>query len=258
MLINAATSMPYAPAGARTGRGAPAASPLDRAAPGIATEGDGPPGRETGTPDGARAATQARDAQPNSPAAQRRAALEDPNSPESREVRELARTDREVRTHEMAHMAAAGGHARGGPVYEFRVGPDGKRYAVGGHVNIDTSAVPGDPQATLRKAQTIQRAALAPAEPSAQDRRVAAQAAAMAAEARAEMAEQRRTEADTEAEPARAGAEDGHPALDGPRGAGADAGQRDAPPDRSVGGRLIALVGAVERSPAAATVDAYA
>lgn len=63
-------------------------------------------------------------------------------------------------------------------------------YAVAGEVGIDTSAIPGDPQATLRKAQTILRAALAPADPSPQDRQVAAQANAMAQQARLEMATQ--------------------------------------------------------------------
>ena len=45
----------------------------------------------------------------------------------------------------------------------------------------------GDPQATVIKANRIRAAALAPAEPSAQDQRVAAQAAQMATEARAQM-----------------------------------------------------------------------
>jgi hypothetical protein len=42
----------------------------------------------------------------------------------------------------------------------------------------------------LQKALQIQRAALAPADPSGQDRRVAAEAAAMAAEARQDVAQQ--------------------------------------------------------------------
>ena len=78
-----------------------------------------------------------------------------------------------VRAHEQAHKAAAGAHAKGGPTYEYQSGPDGKRYAVGGEVQIDTSPVPNDPQATIQKMQQVQRAANAPAEPSSQDRRVA-------------------------------------------------------------------------------------
>ncbi|MCH8129990.1 MAG: hypothetical protein IIC70_08840, partial [Acidobacteria bacterium] len=59
--------------------------------------------------------------------------------------------------------AAAGSNASGGPTFEFTTGPDGKRYAVGGEVQIDTSAVDGDPQATIQKMQQVRRAALAPA-----------------------------------------------------------------------------------------------
>jgi hypothetical protein len=67
---------------------------------------------------------------------------------------------------------------------------------VGGEVSIDSSPVANDPQATLTKAQQIQAAALAPANPSAQDRAVAASAARMAIEARLALAQQR--EAQTE------------------------------------------------------------
>jgi hypothetical protein len=47
--------------------------------------------------------------------------------------------------------------------------------------------VAGDPNATLQKAQQIQAAALAPTQPSSQDRIVAARAAKMAIEAKAEI-----------------------------------------------------------------------
>ncbi len=112
-------------------------------------------------------------------------------SPEEEKlIQELRATDREVRAHEMAHQAAAGGLSKGGPTFEYQSGPNGQRYAVSGEVQIDTSGVSGDPKATLQKAQQIQRAAMAPAQPSAQDRSVAVTAAAMAAEARAEIASQ--------------------------------------------------------------------
>jgi len=96
-----------------------------------------------------------------------------------------------VRAHEQAHLAAAGPYAKGPPFFEYQTGPDGKPYAVGGEVQIDTSKVSGNPQATLVKAQTIKRAANAPRNPSAQDRQVAAQAAQLEAEARQEIKEQR-------------------------------------------------------------------
>jgi hypothetical protein len=103
-------------------------------------------------------------------------------------VAELKSRDREVRAHEQAHLSAAGGLAQGGPSFTFSTGPDGQRYAIGGEVNIDTSAVAGDPAATLQKAQQIIAAANAPAQPSGQDRSVASQAASLAAEARSELA----------------------------------------------------------------------
>ena len=118
---------------------------------------------------------------------------------EQLEIAELASRDREVRAHEQAHAAVGGAYA-GAPTYTFTRGPDGKRYAIGGEVSIDSSPIPNDPEATLRKMELVQRAALAPAEPSAQDRRVAAQAAAQATQARAELAQLRREEATSAAE----------------------------------------------------------
>jgi hypothetical protein len=108
---------------------------------------------------------------------------------EEKQVRELEKRDREVKAHEAAHQAGAGGYAKGGASFEYKSGPDGRQYAVGGHVDIDVSPVKGNPGATLRKAQTVQRAALAPADPSGADRAVAAAAAQMAAQAQKEMAE---------------------------------------------------------------------
>lgn len=105
-----------------------------------------------------------------------------------RVVMQLKSRDMEVRAHEQAHVAAGGQYVTSGASYSYQTGPDGKRYAVGGEVGIDTSPISGDPQATLAKAQQVQAAALAPAEPSSQDMRVAAQATQMASQARAEIA----------------------------------------------------------------------
>jgi len=58
-------------------------------------------------------------------------------------------------------------------------------------VSIDTSPERDDPEATINKAQRIQAAALAPAQPSDADRAVAAAAAQMASSARAELAAER-------------------------------------------------------------------
>jgi hypothetical protein len=106
-------------------------------------------------------------------------------------IAELQQIDRRVRAHEMAHLMSGNGVVRGGASYTYTRGPDGKNYAVGGEVPIDAS--PGrTPEETLDKARTIERAALAPVDPSAQDRRVAAMAQRMAAEASLDLARQQR------------------------------------------------------------------
>lgn len=112
---------------------------------------------------------------------------------ERAEVQRMAQRDREVRAHEAAHKAVAGQYARGGAEYEYKRGPDGRQYAVGGEVNIDVSK-PADASEALKKALIVQRAALAPAQPSAQDRAVAAEAAQMATQARADLQQQRAEE----------------------------------------------------------------
>lgn len=109
-------------------------------------------------------------------------------------LRQLRARDREVRAHEAAHTAAGGSLVRGGPSYTFQTGPDGRSYAIGGEVQLDVSAVPNNPQATLAKASQIRAAALAPANPSAQDVRVAANANQLASRARIDLAVQRREE----------------------------------------------------------------
>lgn len=117
---------------------------------------------------------------------------------EQREVQELRTRDREVKAHEQAHLAAAGPYARGGPQYEYQTGPDGRQYAVGGEVGIDTSRVADDPEATIRKAQVVRRAALAPAEPSPQDRRIASEATRMESQAWQELSRKERHDDQTD------------------------------------------------------------
>lgn len=113
---------------------------------------------------------------------------------EQKVVEKLKQRDSEVKAHEQAHLAAAGGLAKGGPSYTYQVGPDGKQYAIGGEVQIDTS--PGStPEETIAKMQQVRRAALAPAQPSGQDISVANGAAKMEAEARAQLREQNAEEA---------------------------------------------------------------
>lgn len=107
-------------------------------------------------------------------------------------VSELQARDREVRAHESAHKSA-GGSLAGGMTFSYQTGPDGRRYAVGGEVSIDTGGG-GDPQATIAKMRQVISAALAPADPSSQDRAVAAGARATMAEAQRQLSEQQRSE----------------------------------------------------------------
>ncbi len=102
-------------------------------------------------------------------------------------IAKLKARDTEVRQHEQAHLAAAGGLAVSGASYTYQRGPNGVNYAVGGEVRIDTS--PGrTPEETIDRARTIAAAALAPANPSGADRAVAAQAQQLEQQARAELA----------------------------------------------------------------------
>ncbi|MDR1744955.1 MAG: hypothetical protein LBS30_04290 [Planctomycetota bacterium] len=107
---------------------------------------------------------------------------------EQRRLQELRNADREVRAHEQAHQAVGGQYA-GGASYEFEQGPDGQSYAVAGEVSIDVSAE-SEPEATIAKLRQVRAAALAPAEPSGQDRSVAAAAQAAEMEAQGQLAEQ--------------------------------------------------------------------
>jgi hypothetical protein len=168
--------IPIAPAAAMRAAGTVEGSAASGGAPGldVIAAGTEAPGRAAELP--------ARSAARSDP-------LQDPAV--QRVIAELSARDREVRAHEQAHVAAGGELITSGPSYTYQTGPDRRRYAVGGEVGIDTSPVQGDPEATLDKAARIVAAALAPAEPSSQDYRVAAQANQMAAQARVELAQQR-------------------------------------------------------------------
>lgn len=111
---------------------------------------------------------------------------------EQRIVRELQKRDAEVRRHELAHRTA-GGPYTSAPIYQYTRGPDGKLYAVSGEVAIDVSPE-STPQATIAKMEIVIRAALAPADPSSQDRAVANQAKQTKLQAQAELREERQEE----------------------------------------------------------------
>lgn len=153
---------------------------------------------------------------------------------EQQQVDELKSRDREVRQHEQAHKAAAGRY--GGAIsYSYTTGPDGKRYASGGSVPIDTSPVAGDPEATIQKMRQVQAAANAPAQPSSADRNVAAAAARELQKAQAEARAEAGAADDPQPTPANPSARaanaygfptatDEHPRAHDPAGSGSSSG----------------------------------
>lgn len=115
------------------------------------------------------------------------------------QVDELKAIDRKVRAHEQAHLSVGGDLVRGGASFIYEKGPDGKQYAVAGEVSIDTSEG-RTPEETIPKAQHIRETALAPVDPSAQDRQVAAYASNMEQQARMEVASAQTKAQTTEAQ----------------------------------------------------------
>ncbi len=107
---------------------------------------------------------------------------------EERQIAQLKQRDQEVRTHEQAH-AAVGGQYASAPQYEYETGPDNKRYVSDGEVGIDVAKA-ATAQQTIEKMTQVRRAALAPAEPSAQDLKVANEAANQLQQARSDVAKE--------------------------------------------------------------------
>ncbi len=123
------------------------------------------------------------------PSALTQKAYEELSKQDQAKVQQLKKRDLEVKAHEQAHLSTAGSYATSGASFTYTTGPNGVRYATGGEVSINTSEVDGNPAATLRKADAIRRAALAPASPSSQDHQVARNATVMAQQARTELIE---------------------------------------------------------------------
>ncbi len=101
-------------------------------------------------------------------------------------VARMKATEEKVKAHEAAHKSA-GGTATGPVSYTYTRGPDGRNYITGGEVPI-TISTGKTPQETISRMQQVIQAALAPADPSPQDRAVAAQAATIQQNARMELA----------------------------------------------------------------------
>ncbi|WP_170228280.1 putative metalloprotease CJM1_0395 family protein [Denitratisoma oestradiolicum] len=119
---------------------------------------------------------------------------------QQRQVQELRQIDQRVRAHEQAHISAGHGVITSGASFAYTYGPDGRQYAVSGEVGIDTSAE-DKPEANIDKGQRIQAAALAPRDPSPQDRSVAAIGARLEDRGYADLALQRQQEQTQSASP---------------------------------------------------------
>ncbi|WP_370156303.1 putative metalloprotease CJM1_0395 family protein [Ferrovibrio sp.] len=161
---------------------------------------------------------------------------------EKQQVAELRQIDAKVRAHERAH-AAVGGQYAGAPSYEYTRGPDGQLYATSGEVAIDLGPE-SDPEATLQKAAQVAAAALAPADPSGQDRAVAAAAAQLRLQALAQIREEKRAETEQQeiekaAEKAEA-AERQQALQGGDAEAGADSGGTGIPAGAAPGSQTAA------------------
>ncbi|WP_304223917.1 putative metalloprotease CJM1_0395 family protein [Gracilinema caldarium] len=107
---------------------------------------------------------------------------------------ELVSADQDVKAHEHAHMSVLGPYAAGAINYTYITLPDGSKYAVGGSIKVDLTPVPGDPEATIRKARAIINASYAVSSPSPADMRVAAQAYQMEMQAQRELEQAKKEE----------------------------------------------------------------
>lgn len=78
-------------------------------------------------------------------------------------------SDAQIRQHEQAHAAASPYAST--PDYSYSVGPDGKLYATGGEVRVDTS-MPKDKEAAAHKLDELDQLSSAPNDLSAADAQI--------------------------------------------------------------------------------------
>ena len=102
-------------------------------------------------------------------------------------ISQLKSIEEKVKAHEAAHKSS--GAATGPISYTYTRGPDGKNYITGGEVPINLSSG-STPEETIGRMQQVIQAALAPADPSPQDRAVASQASNIKLQAQQEKAQQ--------------------------------------------------------------------
>ena len=147
------------------------------------------------------------------------------------EIVQLKATEEKVKAHEAAHKSA-GGTITGPVSYTYTRGPDGRSYITGGEVPINISTG-RTPQETIRRMQQVIQAALAPGDPSPQDRAVAAQATAQLQEASRQLAELPQ-QATTETSPG--GAPESHNQTDNGAGRAAERAYGNSTPSGAAGG----------------------
>lgn len=116
-----------------------------------------------------------------------------PNVEETQELSLLQSRDTEVRSHEAAHISAGGSSVTGGASFTYQQGPDGKQYAIGGEVPI---SIGGGSSLEEKIASTVsaRSGALAPANPSPADLKIASTAALMESTFRQELAQENKEE----------------------------------------------------------------
>ena len=90
----------------------------------------------------------------------------------ARVLEKFKNKDAEIRTHEQVHASI--GHTTAPISYSYQQGPDGKMYAIGGSVRMDTS-IPDDPKAAVFKLDMLQKAASGPTHMSNADGAIASQ-----------------------------------------------------------------------------------
>ncbi|WP_114087983.1 putative metalloprotease CJM1_0395 family protein [Thalassospira profundimaris] len=94
--------------------------------------------------------------------------LSEMNDAERAEVARLQARDSAVKQEEKGHAAAAGQYASA-PQYQYTIGPDGKAYAIGGHVDVSIRSHGGAAGDTRSALAALQNAALSPNAPSGAD-----------------------------------------------------------------------------------------
>jgi len=90
----------------------------------------------------------------------------------ARVLEKFKQADANIRSHEQVHASI--GQTTAPISYNYQKGPDGKMYAVGGSVRLDTS-IPSDPKAAAFKLDQIQKAAIGTADASGADMGIATQ-----------------------------------------------------------------------------------